>query len=147
MRTEKECKCCGKMLPLSEFYLNKKNKDGKTTYCKECSKLKSRSYSGTHRVVTPEGYKYCSHCKSIKPLSEFYLHSGKPSGYCKECVRIISREQRDFAREHGIKDKCYRFNEGYRERQKKKCLEAYYQKRYGMTRDEYRKIKYEIRTL
>ena len=37
---EKTCKCCGRTLPASEFYANKKSKDHLQTYCKECHNKK-----------------------------------------------------------------------------------------------------------
>ena len=39
---EKTCKCCGRTLPASEFYANKKSKDHLGSYCKECHKKKGQ---------------------------------------------------------------------------------------------------------
>ena len=41
----KVCPKCGRELPLSEFNINKRNKDGLQTYCKECRKV----YRENHR--------------------------------------------------------------------------------------------------
>ena len=35
---EKLCKVCGRTLPVSEFSISRKSKDGYQVYCKECSK-------------------------------------------------------------------------------------------------------------
>lgn len=37
---KKTCKCCGRTLPASEFYVNKKSKDHLQSYCKECNNKK-----------------------------------------------------------------------------------------------------------
>ena len=39
---EKTCRCCGRTLPASEFYANKKSKDHLGSYCKECHKKKGQ---------------------------------------------------------------------------------------------------------
>jgi hypothetical protein len=40
-------------------------------------------------------HKRCPACEQHKPLSEFYrTASGRPSGYCKPCQRVISRRAR-----------------------------------------------------
>lgn len=39
------------------------------------------------RFFAEDGYKVCTCCGETKPLSEFYLHSGKPYGKCKECMK------------------------------------------------------------
>lgn len=38
MEKTKKCAKCGRELPLTEFYVNKKTNDGKGSYCKECYK-------------------------------------------------------------------------------------------------------------
>jgi hypothetical protein len=39
--------------------------------------------------------KRCPACGEHKPVSEFYrTSSGRPSGYCKPCQRVISRRAR-----------------------------------------------------
>jgi len=45
---EKRCMRCGKIKPLSEFYVDKKLKDGKTTRCKECLKQASKEWAHAH---------------------------------------------------------------------------------------------------
>ena len=43
-RKEKCCTGCKKTLPLPQFYKNKTNEDGKSIYCKSCTKLNARKY-------------------------------------------------------------------------------------------------------
>ena len=41
---KKRCTGCKETLPLNEFYKNKTNEDGKSIYCKECTKLNAKKY-------------------------------------------------------------------------------------------------------
>jgi hypothetical protein len=43
-RKEKCCTGCKKTLPLTQFYKNKTNEDGKSIYCKACTKLNAKKY-------------------------------------------------------------------------------------------------------
>jgi len=40
-KTEKKCALCKRILPLSEFYRNARNRDGYCYRCKECEKVES----------------------------------------------------------------------------------------------------------
>ncbi len=47
------------------------------------------------RPAQARTHKRCPACGDSKPLSEFYrTSSGRPSGYCKPCQRVISRRAR-----------------------------------------------------
>jgi hypothetical protein len=47
------------------------------------------------RAPAARTHKRCPACEQHKPLSEFYrTASGRPSGYCKPCQRVISRRAR-----------------------------------------------------
>jgi hypothetical protein len=41
---EKNCSGCKETLSLNEFYKNKTNEDGKSIYCKVCTKLNAKKY-------------------------------------------------------------------------------------------------------
>ncbi len=43
----KECRNCHKILPESDFNVNRKNKDGLTSYCKKCIAEKAKIYNKT----------------------------------------------------------------------------------------------------
>lgn len=45
----KVCTKCGKEKSLDEFYADKRNTDGKTSWCKTCSKEKSTSWRSDNR--------------------------------------------------------------------------------------------------
>lgn len=40
----KVCSRCRRELPISEFYKNKRNKDGLQHYCKKCKKVTHKAY-------------------------------------------------------------------------------------------------------
>ncbi len=42
--TTKVCRCCGKKLPITEFWNNRSYKDGHESICKECKNKKQRAY-------------------------------------------------------------------------------------------------------
>lgn len=41
---KKRCTGCKEMLPLDSFYKNKTTEDGKSIYCKSCTKLNAKKY-------------------------------------------------------------------------------------------------------
>ena len=41
----KECACCHRLLKTSCFSINKRNKDGLHSYCRECNKRKAKEYN------------------------------------------------------------------------------------------------------
>ena len=58
--TEKTCTKCKRTLPVSQFYKNKRNRDGLSCTCKECfdkdvnaRKAKQRSATKEVKTVTP----------------------------------------------------------------------------------------------
>jgi hypothetical protein len=50
--------------------------------------------------------KYCGHCHTEKPISEFYTNKSKPGGlatYCKECTKELQRgySKKAYDKKHG----------------------------------------------
>lgn len=83
----KVCKCCGKELPLSEFYIAHTNKDGHKSACRKCESQRQREKYARLRdrfiskSVTKEETKVCACCEKELPLSEFYTQSGNKDGH------------------------------------------------------------------
>jgi hypothetical protein len=50
----KQCRDCGEVKPLDEFYKDSRKADGKTTRCKECCKKSNNAYSAKRRAENPE---------------------------------------------------------------------------------------------
>lgn len=49
MENTKTCTKCGRELPLSEFYKNKKMKDGLQYWCKECDSQHNKQWRAEHK--------------------------------------------------------------------------------------------------
>ena len=89
------CRRCGIEKPTSEFYKEKRNKDGLHSYCKSCknkltelNELNRVKQFNENPVTVTE--KQCNSCGLIKPASEFSLdrrNSTGLQGICKECGR------------------------------------------------------------
>lgn len=119
----KKCTKCGRELPTTEFYVNKRNKDGLCNCCKECqhqiylnSKNKTKVATTKNNVrkanlaLSPNGERKCSKCGKVLPISEFY------SGHtrCKSCESQIE-SKRILVKKHNkkvklIKDACNELN-------------------------------------
>lgn len=104
----KICRDCKTAKPLEQFSPSKKNRDGRTSYCRECMQVRSRaSYrkrmgergrSVREPLVIPEGQRRCPDCKEIKPLDAFSRNRGDAHGrgnYCKPCHNARSAETRE----------------------------------------------------
>lgn len=79
--THKVCNKCNKDLNVSNFYKEKRNKDGFRHICKQCNgDIKSK----------PEGSKICQDCNQEKDVSEFSLRNSR----CKECQNTYSTNQK-----------------------------------------------------
>lgn len=50
METNKLCKRCSEILPLSDFYVHKKMADGHLNFCKKCTKIRVTDYRENNLV-------------------------------------------------------------------------------------------------
>ena len=46
----KVCTKCGRELPITEFHISRRNKDGLQHYCKECKREYMRQYAQMHKL-------------------------------------------------------------------------------------------------
>lgn len=93
----KFCPKCEKIKPDSDFYIDRRSKEGHDYMCKDCRRAyekwrKSSSfvYVFPERPDVPEGMKYCSACKEIKSLVFFQKSKQTKDGYvtfCKDCTK------------------------------------------------------------
>ncbi len=78
---DKVCRDCGECKPLEDFPPSKKNKDGRVSYCRPCSRVRNRAYRDARtgggptrkhsaRLSSPEN-KWCAQCQSEQPRSAF----------------------------------------------------------------------------
>jgi hypothetical protein len=98
MVSEKLCRDCGELRPVSEFTRDRARRDGLSFYCKVHARQRVLSSKDArkgppkrrHPRATPvaPGYKWCPDCATVKPLEEFVRNATQPSGrapYCKPC--------------------------------------------------------------
>lgn len=97
----KTCKGCGESKPIDEFYAHPKTRDGHQGKCKACKIAYTQGKYERKRPTVPEGQKFCSRCKTVKPLEAFHENvsrtskRGGPRGrqtYCKVCHLAYQRE-------------------------------------------------------
>ena len=112
-RTSKICTKCEEEKIISEFYINKKSKDGHTARCIKCMCRK--------KIISHEDTisKICNTCDIRKELIEFYKDDGCRLAYknkCKTCESIskkIYRENRVISDDEKLRLKEYQ--DKYRE--------------------------------
>ena len=100
--TEKACKLCGRVLPLSEFWAREASKDGYSHYCKECENNKKKEWKKQARKRGfPEDWipveKQCGLCKRILPQIMFYRDATTSTGldsHCIECRKSFDKQYR-----------------------------------------------------
>lgn len=100
----KQCRKCGKILPLKSFSKLSVNKDGKNNYCKECvslhyTKSKSRrdlrdieNLSLIHeenKKLLNSGLRKCAKCGKVMSISNFNMKGGRYLHTCKKCNSLI----------------------------------------------------------
>lgn len=98
---QRKCKCCGKELPLSEFYFKNSERTRQDTTCKDC-RLKNAGILTVGKVrfskaLLKKNFRRCSICKQILPLSKFNPSSKGYGGYvntCKECNVTLTKYYR-----------------------------------------------------
>jgi hypothetical protein len=86
----KICSRCKIEKLMEEFHNNKKNKDGKSSWCKECYK---EYHILTHpnikeKMIIKEGFKYCPTCKRQLPINHFGKCKNRYDGLqwrCNDC--------------------------------------------------------------
>ena len=94
----KICNQCWNLLPLSEFY-TKKRKDNSIYYdckCRDCRiKNQGAIEIGKHRFakkIFSKGFRRCSICKEIKPLSDFSKCVNKFGNYSSNCYECNKKK-------------------------------------------------------
>lgn len=94
----KRCRDCEETKSLDEFPPSKKNRDGRTSYCRRCTNLRHQRYRRSRleregrvprvRRKLPPGFRWCPDCQSEKPENDFPRSRSSRSGfggYCKPC--------------------------------------------------------------
>ena len=104
----KECKKCGRKLPVEMFVKNKTRKDGLSNWCRECNSVYKAKYRVEHAEEISEAKKRCYNKNKghyhNKKLEYYYTHR-------EECIKIsldwrnenrdrCNKTHRDFRKNH-----------------------------------------------
>ena len=84
MRT---CIRCKEDKPFDEFYINRRRKDGRNSYCKECEKLYRREYYKENKHIK-DAYDYRK--KYGTTIDEVHENLKRQEGQCYICKKDIS---------------------------------------------------------
>ena len=113
----KQCPDCGEVLPRSAFGGNKTQPDGLSFYCLACNRARNNAwYRRSRRAIgkdvrdlswVPVGFRWCPACQEAVPHDEYIRNSASPSGFGGRCKPCHNRLSK----------------------------EAYWQRRYGFTRE------------
>lgn len=128
-KSTKVCNKCGKRQAIDEFYVKNRGKHDERPdkTCRDC-RLRAMNVIeiGKFRFakkILQKGFRRCSVCKEIKPLSEFKKSKGRYHGYsnnCYECSNKLHSEyiikQRKeigdyYVKQYGIKRGVKEFND------------------------------------
>jgi hypothetical protein len=108
MVTEKFCRDCSELRPVSEFTRDRARRDGLSFYCRTHSRQRllrakdarqgpPKARYARDRLV-PDGHRWCPDCGTVKPLDEFVRNAGQASGrgpYCRPCHNIRGKASTD----------------------------------------------------
>ena len=103
----KRCSKCKKTKVLTDFNNDKRKKDGKSTRCRACDRMRlcdrrNQSYWRDHDPYTQNkvhwlGFKICRLCERRKRLTSFYRASKENDGlhgFCIACVHTYRQERK-----------------------------------------------------
>jgi len=104
----KQCKRCTIEKPLDQFGDNKNNKDAKSSYCKECERLRGVEYRNKNREKVNQSSKN--------------WRNNNPEDYKKTIEKYLEKNPNMSATE---RTKIYRQDINYREKEKKRLRDNY----------------------
>lgn len=96
---DKVCRDCGQAKPVTEFFADKKRKDGYGIRCKPCYMAQQAIYrmrEPWHK--TDPGTKRCVLCKEIKPESDFTRNKGFHDGLDRTCRACAAERNAAYTR-------------------------------------------------
>lgn len=104
----KKCKICKITKDEKEFYKDKRNKDGLTANCGDCSNKKEKARGNT---VAPPSEKKCSKCGEIKNIDEFTINNWRRDGReskCRDC-KYFDQRAYQVQRYYGLTPEKYQY--------------------------------------
>ena len=83
---EKLCHKCGRFMPVSEFYINRKTRDGLQAYCCDCMRMGARLWYEENREQDPEKVSATNRKKKYGLLPDQYQQTLEiQNGLCAIC--------------------------------------------------------------
>jgi hypothetical protein len=96
----KTCTKCHKKLPIKEFYIKDKYTGKRSGYCRDCQMREANVLEiGKLRFadkILKKGFRRCSVCKEIKPLTEYSKSKSGYGGYSNNCYECSNRLHSEF---------------------------------------------------
>jgi hypothetical protein len=101
----KRCRDCGEDKPLEQFSPAKKNRDGRTSYCRDCLRVRHQRYRDAQAGGAPRrrtgarassaDVKWCPACQQELPRTSFGKNRSNAdglTGYCRPCHAAKAKE-------------------------------------------------------
>lgn len=90
-----KCRICGIVHTIDYFYVKDKITERRATKCKDCT-MKARGVVEIGKLrfsakIAEKGFRRCSVCKEIKPLTEYKKCKGKYLGLSHNCYECSAR--------------------------------------------------------
>jgi 5-methylcytosine-specific restriction endonuclease McrA len=80
----KRCVRCGQVKPLEAFHRYHRSGDGRMAACTDCERDR-RGFTARRVEPAPSGFKTCSACGAVRPLTDFYKDPRGPRGVVSRC--------------------------------------------------------------
>lgn len=151
MITEKKCKCCGEVKPLTAFYKHETGKDGYRNSCITCiaqkqkeRKLEQRSKRLAQKALEDslKTTRVCTGCGIDKPFEMFHKNVNGKYGLSPRCKTCTSEQGKQRLLENPDKNKLQCKNWSGRQSPEYKAKQAAYRKANKEARKEYAKKHY-----
>lgn len=136
----KTCTKCHKKLPIKEFYIKDKETGRRSGHCRDCQMREADVLEiGKNRFadkIEAKGFRRCSICKNIKPLSEFTKNKGQKNGISNNCYECSNRLHSEYlqkekeeigefyVRQYGLRNGITEFTEGIIEQLRNEIIES-----------------------
>jgi hypothetical protein len=94
------CNKCFKKQPIAEFYIKDKNTGRRNLSCRDCQMKQAGVVEiGKQRFaneIEDKGFRRCTVCKDIKPLTEFTKNKGQKNGISNTCYHCNHKLHNEF---------------------------------------------------
>jgi len=132
--TEKACKLCGEVKPLTEFWRRRASKDGLSHYCKSCMKRKTKR---RNQLLVERGFpeekipieRQCTRCKRTLPQTSFARNAIASDGLCHICKDCMHVYDKLYRMRPEVKQSDFEYNRRPEVMERRRVAARAYQKR------------------